>query len=56
MRGRGSPQPAYEAASVKPNTSGGNGSSSNGSKGQILMTNQSFNVSSSGPTASSRFR
>ena len=36
------PQPAYEAASVKPNTSGGNGSSSNGSKGQILMTNQSL--------------
>jgi uncharacterized protein (TIGR03435 family) len=30
---------SYEAASVKLNTSGANGSSSNGSKGQIVITN-----------------
>jgi uncharacterized protein (TIGR03435 family) len=30
---------AYEAATIKPNVSGSNSSSSNGSKGQIVMTN-----------------
>ena len=33
---------AYEAASVKLNTSGSNSSSSNGSKGQIVFTNQTL--------------
>jgi uncharacterized protein (TIGR03435 family) len=32
-------RPAYEAASVKPNASGGGNSSSKGSKGQIVFTN-----------------
>jgi hypothetical protein len=32
-------RPAYEAASVKPNSSGGGNSSSKGSKGQIVFTN-----------------
>jgi len=32
-------RPAYEAASVKANNSGSGGSSSNGSKGQIVFTN-----------------
>jgi len=36
------PRPAYEAASVKPNASGGNNSSSNGSKGQVVMINQTL--------------
>ena len=35
-------RPAFEAASVKPNTSDDNGSSSNGSKGQIVFTNQTL--------------
>jgi len=35
-------RPAYEAASVKPNTAGSNGSSSNGSKGQIVFANQTL--------------
>jgi uncharacterized protein (TIGR03435 family) len=35
-------RPAYEAASVKLNTSGGGGSTSNGSKGQVLMVNQTL--------------
>jgi uncharacterized protein (TIGR03435 family) len=34
--------PAYEAASVKVNTSGSGSSSSNGSKGQIVMSNQTL--------------
>ena len=34
--------PAYEAASVKLNTSGSSGSSSRGSKGQIVFTNQTL--------------
>jgi len=33
------PLPAFEAASIKPNTSGSGSSSSNGSKGQIVFTN-----------------
>jgi uncharacterized protein (TIGR03435 family) len=32
-------RPTYEAASVKPNASGGGNSSSKGSKGQIVFTN-----------------
>jgi uncharacterized protein (TIGR03435 family) len=32
----------YEAATIKPNDSGSTSSSSNGSKGQIVMTNQSL--------------
>lgn len=32
-------RPAFDAASVKPNTSGSGSSSSNGSKGQIVMIN-----------------
>jgi uncharacterized protein (TIGR03435 family) len=36
------PRPVYEAASVKPNTSGTNNSSSKGSKGQIAMVNQTL--------------
>jgi uncharacterized protein (TIGR03435 family) len=35
-------RPAYEAASIKPNNSGSGGSSSNGSKGQIVFTNVSL--------------
>jgi uncharacterized protein (TIGR03435 family) len=35
-------RPAYEAASVKINTSGNGGSSSNGSKGQVVITNQTL--------------
>jgi len=35
-------RPAYEAASVKLNTSGSGGSSSQGSKGQIVFTNQTL--------------
>jgi uncharacterized protein (TIGR03435 family) len=35
-------RPAYEAASVKPNTSFSNSSSSHGSKGQVVFTNQSL--------------
>jgi uncharacterized protein (TIGR03435 family) len=35
-------RPAYEAASVKPNTSGSGSSSSNGTKGQIVMVNQTM--------------
>lgn len=35
-------RPAYEAASIKLNTSGGGGSTSNGSKGQVLMVNQTL--------------
>src|SRR5580692_6836271 len=33
------PPPAFEAASVKPNTTGSGSSSSNGSKGQTVFTN-----------------
>jgi uncharacterized protein (TIGR03435 family) len=35
-------RPAYEAASVKPNTSFSGSSSSHGSKGQVVFTNQSL--------------
>jgi uncharacterized protein (TIGR03435 family) len=35
-------RPAYEAASVKINTSGSGHSSSDGSKGQVVMTNQTL--------------
>ena len=35
-------RPAYEAASIKPNNSVSGNSSSNGSKGQVLMSNQSL--------------
>src|SRR5258708_2410995 len=35
-------RPAYVAASVKPNTSGSENTSSNGSKGQIVFTNQTL--------------
>ena len=35
-------RPSYEAASVKPNTSGSGGSSSRGSKGQVVFTNQTL--------------
>jgi uncharacterized protein (TIGR03435 family) len=35
-------RPAYEAASVKPNTSGSRSASSDGSKGQVLMSNQTL--------------
>lgn len=35
-------RPAFEAAFVKINTSGSNGSSSNGTTGQIVMVNQSL--------------
>lgn len=35
-------RPAYEVASIKPNNSGSGGSSSNGSKGQIVFTNRSL--------------
>jgi uncharacterized protein (TIGR03435 family) len=34
--------PAFEAASVKPNTTDSNSSSSNGTKGQVVMVNQSL--------------
>lgn len=34
--------PTFEAASIKLDNSGGNGSSSNGSKGQVVITNQSL--------------
>jgi uncharacterized protein (TIGR03435 family) len=35
-------RPAYVAASVKPNTSGSENTSSNGSKGQVVFTNQTL--------------
>jgi uncharacterized protein (TIGR03435 family) len=35
-------RPAYEAASVKPNNSGSASSSSNGSRGQVVFTNQTL--------------
>jgi uncharacterized protein (TIGR03435 family) len=35
-------RPAYEVASVKLNTSGSGNSSSNGTKGQVVMTNQTL--------------
>jgi len=35
-------RPAYEAAFLKTNTTGSNSSSSNGTKGQIVMVNQSL--------------
>jgi uncharacterized protein (TIGR03435 family) len=35
-------RPAYEAASLKVNASGNRGSSSNGSKSQVMMTNQTL--------------
>jgi uncharacterized protein (TIGR03435 family) len=35
-------RPAYEAASVKVNNSGSGNSSSNGSKGQVMMSNQTL--------------
>jgi uncharacterized protein (TIGR03435 family) len=35
-------RPAFEAASIKPNNSASNSSSSNGSKGQVLMSNQTL--------------
>src|SRR5258708_4645241 len=35
-------RPEYEAASVKPNTSGSGSSSTHGSKGQIIFTNQTL--------------
>jgi len=36
------PRPAFEAASIKLNTSSARGSSSHGSRGQVLMTNMSL--------------
>jgi uncharacterized protein (TIGR03435 family) len=36
------PQPAYVVASIKPNTSGSSNSSSRGSQGQVVFTNQSL--------------
>src|SRR5215831_11178103 len=35
-------RPNFEAASVKINSSGNTGSSSNGSRGQVVMTNQTL--------------
>jgi uncharacterized protein (TIGR03435 family) len=35
-------RPAFEAAVIKPNNSASNGSSSNGSKGQVVFTNASL--------------
>ena len=35
-------RPAFEAAFIKANTSGSGGSSSNGTKGQVVMTNMSL--------------
>src|SRR5579872_4892772 len=35
-------RPAFEAAIVKPNNSGSPGSSSNGSRGQVVFTNQTL--------------
>jgi uncharacterized protein (TIGR03435 family) len=35
-------RPIFEAASIKVNTSGSSGSSSNGSRGQVMMTNQTL--------------
>ena len=35
-------RPAFEAASVKPNTTGAMGSRSNGSEGQVVMSNQTL--------------
>lgn len=35
-------RPVFEAASVKPNVSGDSGSSEHGSKGQVVVTNQTF--------------
>jgi uncharacterized protein (TIGR03435 family) len=35
-------RPAYEAATIKVNVSGDRGTSSNGSRGQVLMSNQSL--------------
>ena len=34
--------PAFEAAFIKANTTGSGGSSSNGTKGQLVMVNQSL--------------
>ena len=35
-------RPAYEVASIKPNNSGGGGSRTNGSRGQIVFINQTL--------------
>jgi uncharacterized protein (TIGR03435 family) len=40
--GAQSARPAYEAAFIKPNTSGTNSTSSHGSPGQLVMSNQSL--------------
>src|SRR5262245_48646082 len=36
------PRPVYEVASIKPNNSGSGNSSTDGSRGQILIINQSL--------------